>query len=248
VYPREFFETYWRPDLRDEVFVAMPFHDEFSPIWDRALKPAIEEDISPTLRANRVDASTLSGSIIIDILDGVANSRVVFADISICGGEIWKGQRNGNVLYEVGLAHALRQVSEVVLVRSDEKPINFDLAGINIHRYDKEDLTSARILFKTLIRSSLEQTDRTKSLKVEFALDKLPTFAEIALLVEMGGWHEPIAESLKSSAVNRGGYDYLLGEGILRNSVDGNTELTNFGQAVLNALRSRKLEGQKQSE
>ena len=33
-------------------------------------------------------------------------------------------------MYEVGLAHAARQNTEVLLVRSDTEEINFDLAGI----------------------------------------------------------------------------------------------------------------------
>ena len=43
-------------------------------------------------------------------------------------------------MYEVGLAHAARQNTEVLLVRSDTEEINFDLAGIRVHTYDRTDL------------------------------------------------------------------------------------------------------------
>ena len=72
MYPRDFFDTYWRPELSNEVFVAMPFHDEFTPVWDRAIQPAIDEDVAEPIRARRVDATIISGSVITDILDGIA--------------------------------------------------------------------------------------------------------------------------------------------------------------------------------
>ncbi len=98
MYPRDFLDSYWRPAVRDSVFVAMPFHDEFTPIWRDAIQPAIEQDLQPHLQAERVDATTLSGSIITGILDGIAHARVVLADISIAQEGRWKGQRNGNVM------------------------------------------------------------------------------------------------------------------------------------------------------
>ena len=83
MYPREFFDTYWRSEIKDEVFVAMSFHDEFTPVWEMAIRPAIEQGSGGQLRARRVNATVLSGSVITDILDGIAHSRLVLADISV---------------------------------------------------------------------------------------------------------------------------------------------------------------------
>ncbi len=99
MYPRDFFDTYWRSEIRDEVFVAMPFHDEFAPVWQDAIVPAIDEDIAGPIRARRVDATILSGSIITDILDGIAHAKLILADISVAKCGSWRGQRNGNVMY-----------------------------------------------------------------------------------------------------------------------------------------------------
>ena len=44
MYPREYFDTYWRGDLKNEVFVIMSFAPEFQPAWEDAIKPAIEVD------------------------------------------------------------------------------------------------------------------------------------------------------------------------------------------------------------
>lgn len=123
MYPRDFFDSYWRPELRNSVFVAMPFHNEFTPIWRDAIQPAIEQDLQSSFTAERVDATVLSGSIVTSILDCIAHARIVLADISVAQEGRWKGQRNGNVLYEVGLAHASRQSTEVLLIRSDSEEV-----------------------------------------------------------------------------------------------------------------------------
>ena len=173
MHPRDFLDSYWRTGVRDSAFIAMPFHSEFSPIWDDALRPAIEQDLRPSLKAERVDASILSGSIIMEILDGIAHSRVVVADISIAQEGGWKGQRNGNVMYEVGIAHACRQSTEVLLLRSDSEDINFDLAGIRVHSYDRSDVAATRERFARLIADTLDQIDHTKGLQVQKAVDAL---------------------------------------------------------------------------
>ena len=173
MYPRDFFDTYWRPDLVDEVFIAMPFSDEFDPIWQSVIRPAVEKDQSKTLSAHRVDATVLAGSVITAILEGVARGRLILADISITTEGKWAGQRNGNVMYEVGLAHAVRQATEVVLIRSDHEPISFDVSGIKIHHYGKDDLPSARKSLGSLINDHLNQIEQFKSLKVQLAIRKL---------------------------------------------------------------------------
>lgn len=111
MYPRDYFDTYWRPELLNEVFIAMPFSGEFDAPWQSMIRPAIEQDQIPSLAAHRVDATILAGSVITEILDGIARSRLVLADISITAEGKWLGQCNGNVMYEVGLAHSLRQAT-----------------------------------------------------------------------------------------------------------------------------------------
>lgn len=173
MYPREYFDTYWRPDLRDEVFVAMPFSDDFEPVWKSVICPAIEEDQPRNLAAHRVDATVLAGSVITEIMEGIARARLVLADISITPDGKWAGQRNGNVMYEVGLAHALRQATEVILIRSDRQPISFDVSGIKIYDYENDDLPDARSRLASLISDHLAQIEHFKSLKVEFAVASL---------------------------------------------------------------------------
>lgn len=196
MYPRDFFDTFWRPTIRDTVFVAMAFGDDLHPVWSKAFRPAIEEDSRP-LRAVRVDISTLAGSVITDILDGIAHSRLVLADISITKSGRWSGQRNGNVMYELGLAQAVRQSTEVLVLRNDSEQINFDVAGIQVHQYDFGDFASARTLTAKLIADALAQIDRTKGLLVQRAIDALDAEA-MSYLEGFGAnaFHGPEASSM----------------------------------------------------
>lgn len=245
MYPRDFFDTYWRTDRRNEIFIAMPFHDEFTPVWERAIRPAIEED-QRSITAKRVDATILSGSIVIEILDGIAHSRLVFADISVACKGRWAGQRNGNVMYEVGLAHAVRQATEVILVRSDEEPINFDLAQINIHRYDRNHLDNARGLFLRLISEALRQVQLEKSLKVARAIDLLDA-SSIRYLSEFaskGPFTGPAPKTMGEELIaisNRAALAHLQQLGIIRcHPVPTDSPavftLTEFGKAIVARL------------
>lgn len=246
MYPRDYFETYWRHEIREEVFVAMPFHDEFSSIWNDGIKPSIDDDIPGPIKARRVDATILSGSIITDILDGIAHSKLVLADISVATSGKWAGQRNGNVMYEVGLAHAVRQSTEILLIRSDNEPINFDVAHINIHNYDPNDIETTRSKISNLANDLLKQIEQEKSLMVTKALDGLDS--DSIRYIQEYGVHGPflgpepktMGEQL-ISITHKAALARLQHLGIVKCAMLPGTsvpayELTNFGIAVAKRL------------
>jgi hypothetical protein len=59
MHPNLFLNTLWRPELVDQVFVAMSFHESFKPRFEDVIRPAIEaEPINGIeLKAFRVDNS-----------------------------------------------------------------------------------------------------------------------------------------------------------------------------------------------
>ena len=246
MYPREFFDSYWRPEIRDEVFVAMPFHDEFALIWAQCFEPAIRLDLDVRLTSRRVDGSVLSGSIVTDILDGIAHSRIVLADISVAAEGRWAGQRNGNVMYEVGLAHAVRQTTEVLLVRSDSEPISFDVAGLNIRAYDRSDMPGSRALIAGYLRDLLQQVEQEKSLKVERAIGHLDSISVryLAEYAAHGAFAGPDPKTMADELVsvsNRAALANLQHLGILRSHQLGDGggvvfSSTAFGDAVMRRL------------
>ena len=78
-----------------------------------------------------MDLSKTGDSILTDIVDGIAHSQLVPADVSTIGKDSVTGTpyRNGNVMYEVGIALACRHPSEVLLVRDDEDTFPFTVGA-----------------------------------------------------------------------------------------------------------------------
>jgi hypothetical protein len=101
----------------------MPFAPKFASVWNDYLKPIIQE---VGLRPVRVDEKFSSSSIIMDILDGIASANLVLADLT--GG-------NPNVFYEVGLAHAVKRDSQVVLLTQNRSEVPFDLRLLRCYEY-----------------------------------------------------------------------------------------------------------------
>lgn len=225
----------------------MPFHDEFTPIWETTISPAIEQDSVGELRARRVDATILSGSVITDILDDIAHSRLVLADVSVASEGKWRGQRNGNVMYEVGLAHAIRQPSEILLLRSDDEPISFDIAHISVRRYPRDDLQLARVQISRWIFDLLRQIQQEKSLKVQRTIELLDSDAikYVSEFAVHGPFTGPNPKTMGEGLIaisNRAALSRLQQLGIIRAiqiTGSGQTNafsLTCFGVAVASAL------------
>lgn len=146
MHPHTFYSTLFGPTKRDEVFVIMSFASEFDDRWLSVIEPCIREDLG--LKANRVDYNTSGESIVHDILDGIAHARLVLADITSSSmrdrhGQVWP-QRNGNVMWELGVAHVIRVPDEVIVIRSDSDPTIFDLTQFRAFHYDPSDVAGSR--------------------------------------------------------------------------------------------------------
>lgn len=149
-------------ELKPQVFVAMTFAPAYQARYDNVIAPAIKSVLlndSP-LAPCRVDVSQSGDSILTDISDGIAHSQLVLADISTVGEDSVTGvpYRNGNVMYEVGLALACRQPSEVLLVRDDHDRFLFDVSTVPHVTIDFTDAAAAcRQLAEELVKRLREQ-------------------------------------------------------------------------------------------
>jgi hypothetical protein len=133
MYPQAFLKTFWRMELRPQVFVAMSFDPKYESRFENVFEPAIRQITvgNVALEPYRVDLSKSGDSILTLIVDGIAHSQMVLADVSATKGLFArKPNRNGNVMYEVGLALACRQPEEVLLVRDDNERFLFNVSTI----------------------------------------------------------------------------------------------------------------------
>ncbi len=185
MHPNAFLKSLWRTEVLDQVFVAMSFESRFSERYEKIIKPAIEaEPISGIrLRAYRVDNSKTGDSILTDIVDGIAHSRLVLADVSVIdeGRYAETPIRNGNVMYEVGVALACRNPSEVLLIRDDSKKFLFDVSTIPHMEVDFLDPDTAIGLLRNAILDRLSESKLVEDARVTVAAQTL-TQHEITIL------------------------------------------------------------------
>lgn len=110
----------------DSCFVVMPFAAPIGNYYQMVYEPAI---LKAGLRPVRADADIFgTGKIIDQIWSGINAAKVLVAELT---------NRNPNVFYELGLAHALNK--PVVLVSSNEADVPFDLKHIRVIYYDMND-------------------------------------------------------------------------------------------------------------
>lgn len=126
----------------------MSFAGVYQERFDRIIRPAIDSirHHGRQLTANRVDLSRSGDSILTEISDGIAHAEMVLADVSTAGYDAKTGlpHRNGNVMYEVGLALACRQPTEVLLIRDDHDKFLFDVSTIPHKQMDFTDSDAAK--------------------------------------------------------------------------------------------------------
>lgn len=189
VFPQNYFSLI-RPFPRDNtVFVAMSFEETFESRWEDVIAPGIRsvQMKSVALEPRRVDARHISDSILTEILNGISTSGLVFADVTALTSREGRVERNGNVMYEVGLAHAVRLPEEVLLFRSDSHPILFDIANVRVNRYDPDcDPEGARIQVAKTIRESIKEVDLRRHLTVRRAAETLDFKSWLMLLIAVG--------------------------------------------------------------
>lgn len=125
----EYLESHSKSAFTDRAFVAMSFSENMEPLWENAIKPAIEE---AGYKAHRVDKDPhldrIDAKIIADILD----SRFVVADVT---------EQKKGVYFEAGFALGLK-LPVIWSVRQDDlENIHFDTRQYNhIVWNDSDDL------------------------------------------------------------------------------------------------------------
>lgn len=249
MHPNVFLDGFWRSEIRTEVFVCMSFDSISEPRWTDIFVPAIEGDLGERikrLKGVRVDYRQRGDSILTEIIDGIAHSLLVLADISVShrctlDGEL-KCYRNGNVMYEVGLALACRQPVEVILIRDDSDSLLFDVGHIPVTTYYPTDPTKSMGLIQQLLRDRIREIDYLKDSRVTKIVRSL-TQDEVVLLkswhnlfmfgVGKGRWWKKFEQTAIETAVSR-----LLDRGVIRvfeiaSSKSGNLYgYTAFGKIV----------------
>lgn len=124
-------------------FVIMPFTDKLDPIYESIIKPVLNGLKYKPLRADEIFTSK---PIIDDIWLNIKKSKFLIADLT---------DRNPNVFYELGLAHALSK--EVILLTQNLNDIPFDLRHYRIIVY--QDSISGSDKLKNTLKEFIIELD-----------------------------------------------------------------------------------------
>jgi hypothetical protein len=127
---------------QDSCFTIMPFGGWFDNYYEDIYRPAV---IEAGLVPHRADDVYRPGTIVHDIWQFTKEAKVILADLT---------GKNPNVLYELGLAHALAKPAIIVTESLDDIP--FDLRALRIVEYDKEAPDWGQILEAKITRSLKE--------------------------------------------------------------------------------------------
>lgn len=103
------------------AFVLMPFDDDFDDVFEDLIRRPLE---SVGYQVRRADSLFNQQQILKDVVKGIADASIVIADVT---------GLNGNVLYELGLAHAMGKRTVMITQRLDELP--FDLRPYRANEY-----------------------------------------------------------------------------------------------------------------
>lgn len=112
-------------------FVLMPFRAELDPVY-KTIQDALVLDNK--LRCQRADDIYSAGIVIDEVWAKICESQMVLADAS---------GRNGNVFYEMGLAHAIGK--DIIILAQSMDDIPFDLRHRRVILYSLDHLNELRI-------------------------------------------------------------------------------------------------------
>jgi hypothetical protein len=118
-------------------FILMSFREQLEPVH-KAIREAVVLDNG--LVCERADDIYSAGIVIDEIWIKLCEAQIVIADVT---------GRNANVLYEMGLAHAIGK--EVVILAQATSDIPFDLQHRRVILYDPERLDQLRIRLASTI-------------------------------------------------------------------------------------------------
>lgn len=151
-------------------------------IFENIIRPAVEEfkfQGNLIYKCDRSDLISQSGSITHTILNNIYKSDVVIADLS---------GLNPNVLYELGIRHALR--NKTILIASKQTTIPFDIGDVKIIFYEDRIGGEKSVIpqIQSLLQMFSENEENVIDSPVIRAISDLPASRDNRSILESEYW------------------------------------------------------------
>jgi len=108
------------PIKENQVFIILPFKNIV--IFEKVIKPTL---LSDGLNCIKADDIFNTNALMQDIANSIRESSIIIADLT---------EKNANVFYELGLAHAFNK--KVILITQNDSDVPSDLKGYKYYKYD----------------------------------------------------------------------------------------------------------------
>ena len=122
----------------DSAFLIMPFSDNFT----QTHSVIISVCKSLSIKCKRADDIFATNPIMTNILQGIASSEIIIADIT---------ERNPNVYYELGIAHTCRDKEAIIMITQNTSNLPFDISHLSILQYDLDNIPEFKFKLKEKI-------------------------------------------------------------------------------------------------
>jgi len=168
MYPKYFFENYWASKQKNQLFVCMPFHNNLDEKFLQIDKVARKLGFDC---AKRLKEGLIANDLLQEILDGIGNSRTLLFDLS---DDPKSGHANDNVIYELGVATAIREPEDILLIREkseNEIPFNINHLRCNMYSGNLDDDWLEKIL-----KIITENQDWSKSKRIDTTAKTIDSF------------------------------------------------------------------------
>ena len=181
-------------ETKPKCFVIMPFGGWFDKYYIEIYIPAIE---AAGFEAKRADDLYRPGNIVNDIWTYTKEATVLLADLT---------NKNPNVFYELGLAHAITKPA--VLITASMEDVPFDLRSLRVIDYDKNSPNWGEILQDRITKALLETLKNPKDAipPTFFEIDKtekIKISAESKELLEIRNEVDLLKREVRSSDIRR---------------------------------------------
>ncbi len=154
IYPKDYFAQTTEQGKKASCFVLMPFDPKFREVY---------EVITETLESEILNIDCKRGDdfhqahIIEAILQGITGSEFIIADLT---------ESNANVFYELGLAHCVKDINNVIIIAQDMRFVPFDLRQFRCIQYEQS-LEGTNKLKKELVTTFSELLRNSFRLKLK---------------------------------------------------------------------------------
>ena len=138
----------------EKCFVIMPLSEKYDDLYYR-VKKYLYDNFS--IEVTRAGESFLSRPIIDEIKNSIANSEYI---ICIIG-----DNSNANVFYELGIAHQIKDISTVLILKESIEKYKFDIAHIRQKDFSLEQISDIDGILKGFINDSREANSYNYILK-----------------------------------------------------------------------------------